>query len=199
MTGSGQSAGAEVVLVRHGETEWSLDGRHTGRTDIPLTENGRRQARAVAPRLAGRSFGSILSSPLERAVETCRLTGLGDPRISDDLIEWDYGDYDGITTPQIREQRPSWNLWSDGCPSGEHAKDVGERVDRVIDAIRNDGREAALIAHGHVLRVLAARWVGLPARDGAMLGLATATLSVLGWERETPVIRLWNDSSHLDA
>jgi broad specificity phosphatase PhoE len=181
----------EVVLVRHGETEWSRDGRHTGRTDIPLTETGRAQARQLAGALGEWSFGHVLSSPLERALETCRLAGLGDAvEVTDDLMEWDYGEYEGITTPQIRESRPGWYLWRDGCPGGESAADVGRRVDRVIAQL--DDGDVALFAHGHVLRVLAARWIGLGPEGGALLALGTGTLSVLGYERETRVVRRWN-------
>jgi broad specificity phosphatase PhoE len=181
----------EIVLVRHGETEWSRDGRHTGRTDIPLTETGRAQARQLAGALGEWSFGHVLSSPLERALETCRLAGLGDAvEVTDDLMEWDYGEYEGITTPQIRESRPGWYLWRDGCPGGESAADVGRRVDRVIAQL--DDVDIAVFAHGHVLRVLAARWIGLGPEGGALLALGTGTLSVLGYERETRVVRRWN-------
>jgi len=183
----------EIVLARHGETEWSRDGRHTGRTDIPLTDEGRRQAELLRGALAEWSFSKVLSSPLERARETCRLGGL-DARAetTDDLLEWDYGDYEGITTAQIRERRPDWNLWRDGCPNGEDAASVGARVDRVIAAVEGADGAVALFAHGHVLRVLAARWLGLGPESGALLALGTGTLSVLGYERETRVVRRWN-------
>ena len=181
----------EILLVRHGETEWSRDGRHTGRTDIPLTENGRRQAELLRGALSEWSFAQVLSSPLQRALETCRLAGLGDsPQTTDDLREWDYGEYEGITTAQIRESRPDWYLWRDGCPGGEQAADVGRRVDRVIASL-GEG-DVALFAHGHVLRVLAARWIGLEPEAGALLALGTGTLSVLGYERETRVVTRWN-------
>jgi probable phosphoglycerate mutase len=183
----------EIVLARHGETEWSRDGRHTGRTDIPLTENGRGQARLLGEALSDRSFARVLSSPLGRALETCRLAGLGDAaETTDDLLEWDYGEYEGITTAQIRESRPAWYLWRDGCPGGERSADVGARVDRVIAAIADCDGDVALFAHGHVLRVLAARWLGLGPEAGALLALDTGTLSVLGYERETRVLRRWN-------
>jgi probable phosphoglycerate mutase len=182
-----------IVLVRHGETEWSRDGRHTGRTDIPLTENGRREAALLHDALAEWSFVRVLASPLGRALETCRLAGLGDrAETTDDLLEWDYGEYEGITTPQIRESRPDWYLWRDGCPGGEQAADVGARVDRVIRAVEGSGGDVALFAHGHLLRVLAARWLGLGPEAGALLALDTGTLSVLGYERETRVLRRWN-------
>jgi broad specificity phosphatase PhoE len=194
----------EIVLARHGETEWSRDRRHTGRTDIRLTENGRRQAALLRNAFAGRSFERVLSSPLSRALDTCREAGLGDQaELTDDLCEWDYGEYEGITTVQIRERRPGWNLWRDGCPGGETAEDVGRRVDRVLDSLadprgdasgspsRPDG-DAAVFAHGHVLRVLTARWLGLAPEAGALFKLDTGTLSALGYERETRVITRWN-------
>jgi broad specificity phosphatase PhoE len=183
----------EIVLARHGETEWSRDLRHTGRTNIPLTENGRRQAELLHGSLATRSFERVLSSPLDRAVETCRLAGLGErAELTGDLVEWDYGEYEGITTAQIREGRPDWYLWRDGCPGGETAADVGRRVDRVIGALDGIEGDVALFAHGHVLRVLAARWLRLGPESGALLKLDTGTLSALGWERETRVVTRWN-------
>jgi broad specificity phosphatase PhoE len=183
----------EVVLVRHGETEWSRTGKHTGRTDIPLTENGRRDAEVLRASLTARRFARVLTSPLSRAAETCRLAGLGGSAENrEELLEWDYGDYEGLTTPEIREQRPDWSLWRDGCPGGEAPEDVGARVDRVIGEVQELDGDAALFAHGHVLRVLAARWIELGPEWGARLVLATATLSVLGWERETAALRLWN-------
>jgi broad specificity phosphatase PhoE len=183
----------EIVLARHGETEWSRDLRHTGRTDIPLTEKGKRQAEVLRDALAGRSFVHVLTSPLSRAVETCRLAGLGDhAELSDDLLEWDYGEYEGITTAQIREGRPDWYLWRDGCPGGETAVDVGRRVDGVIDELDGLDGDAVVFAHGHVLRVLAARWLRLGPESGTLFKLDTGTLSALGWERETRVITRWN-------
>ena len=183
----------EIVLARHGETDWSRDGRHTGRTDIPLTDNGRRQAELLRGALAEWSFAEVLSSPLGRARETCRLAGLdGVAELTDDLLEWDYGDYEGITTAQIREGRPDWYLWRDGCPNGEDAASVGARVDRVIAGVAGVDGAVALFAHGHLLRVLAARWIGLGPESGALLALGTGTLSVLGYERETRVVRRWN-------
>jgi broad specificity phosphatase PhoE len=183
----------EIVLARHGETEWSRDGRHTGRTDIPLTENGRKQARVLGRALGEWSFGLVLSSPLARALDTCRLAGLGDGvETTDDLLEWDYGEYEGITTPQIREGRPDWYLWRDGCPGGELPEDVGRRADRVVARLADVDHDVALFAHGHILRVIAARWLGLGPEAGALLALSTATISVLGYERETRVVRRWN-------
>jgi probable phosphoglycerate mutase len=184
---------AQVLLARHGETEWSATLKHTSRTDIPLTDTGREQARRLAPALAGRDLGLVLTSPLSRAIETCRLAGLGDAaQVRDDLREWDYGDYEGITTAEIREQRPDWFLWRDGCPGGETAAEVGVRADRIVAELRGVDGDAAVFAHGHLLRVLAARWLGLPPERGASLALSTGTISVLGWERETPVVWEWN-------
>jgi len=188
-----------VVLVRHGETAWSTSGQHTGLTNVPLTNNGRRQATLAGSRLRGRPFAMVLSSPLARAWDTCVLAGLGDqaqPCL--DLIEWDYGEYEGRTTVDIRTERPGWVLWADGVPGGELADDVGRRVDRVLDTIRAVDGDVVLFAHGHVLRVLAARWLGLPPSGGAMLALSPATLSGLGWERETPVLLRWNDAAHFE-
>lgn len=186
----------EVVLVRHGETAWSLSGQHTGRTDIGLTDEGCRQAVRLGARLAGFPFALVLTSPLSRALDTCRLAGLGGmAELADDLHEWEYGDYDGRQTVEIRDERPGWDLWRDGVPGGEAVDDVGCRADRVIERARAASGNVALFAHGHVLRVLAARWVGLAAADGRRLALSTASISVLGWERETPVIQIWNETA----
>jgi broad specificity phosphatase PhoE len=183
----------ELVLARHGETEWSRDLLHTGRTDIPLTENGRSQAALLRDHLAARSFARVLSSPLSRALDTCRLAGLGDrAELTEDLMEWDYGEYEGITTAEIREGRPGWNLWRDGCPGGETAAGVGRRVDRVIASLDGLDGDVALFAHGHVLRVLTARWLALGPESGALFKLDTGTLSALGYEREWHVITRWN-------
>jgi len=188
---------SEVWIVRHAETAWSRARRHTGRTDVPLTDEGRAAARALAPALAGRAFARVLTSPLSRARETCELAGLGAAAVDrEELVEWDYGAYERITTEEIRRERPHWFLWRDGCPDGETAFDVGRRVDGVIDELveltDTDGGDAILFAHSHVLRVLAARWIGLPPGDGALLTLDTASVSVLGWEREVRVLRRWN-------
>jgi broad specificity phosphatase PhoE len=165
---------------------------------VPLTDAGVSHAESLGTRLAGRSFAAVFTSPMSRARETCRLTGLGEgAEVRDELLEWDYGEYEGVTTPEIRDGRPGWLLWRDGCPGGETADQVGARVDRLIEDVRSVDGDVALFAHGHVLRVLAARWVGLPPEEGGLLYLSTATLSVLGYEREVPVIRLWNDGSHL--
>jgi broad specificity phosphatase PhoE len=183
----------EIVLVRHGETEWTMTGQHTGRTDIPLTETGRQHARRVGAVLAGRQFALVLSSPLSRALETCRLAGLGDSvETTEDLLEWDYGEYEGLTTPEIRDTRPRWSLWLDGAPGGEAAAAVGARADMVLkDAAEQEG-DVALFAHGHVLRVLAARWLGLSPSEGRLLALQPASISTLGHEREAAVIVHWN-------
>jgi probable phosphoglycerate mutase len=183
-----------LTLVRHGDTEWSLSGRHTGWTDIPLVESGRRQAKLLGGRLAGRSFALVLSSPLSRALETCRLAGLGDAvTVDPDLREWNYGDLEGLTSDEIRRSMPGWTIWSGPVPGGETADQVGQRADRVIERVMSVDGDVAIFAHGHLLRVLAARWLGLPADQGALFELATATLSRLGWERERRVIELWNE------
>ena len=192
--------GPEVVLVRHGETLWSRVGKHTGRTDVPLTEEGRRQSERVGDALRGRRFALVLTSPLQRAAETCRLAGLGDVAVfREELMEWDYGAYEGRTTPEIRAEVPKWLLWRDGVPGGETAADVGRRVDEVIADVRAADGDVAIFAHGHVLRVLAARWLGLPPTEGRLLALDPATISILGYERETPVIRRWNEPGQVSA
>jgi broad specificity phosphatase PhoE len=181
-------------LIRHGETAWTLTGQHTGRTDIPLTPRGERQAELLGRRLAGRSFALVLSSPLSRARETCRLAGLlSAARIDEDLREWDYGGYEGRTAAQIREEVPGWTIWTGALPGGESASEVGARAERVIERARRAGGEVALFAHGHLLRILAARWLGLPAVDGRYLALDPASLSVLATDRDQPVIRSWNE------
>lgn len=183
----------EILLARHGETEWSRDLKHTSHTDVPLTERGRAEAELLRPVLAGRNFARVLSSPLERALETCRLAGLGtEAELTDDLREWDYGEYEGITTAEIHRERPDWYLWRDGCPGGERADEVGARVDRVIASAGGLEADVALFAHGHVLRVLAARWIGLGPEAGALLKLDTGTRSAVGYERQTRVLTLWN-------
>jgi broad specificity phosphatase PhoE len=183
----------QIVLVRHGDTEWNRDRRHTGRTDIPLTDHGRAEARMLREPLAGWSFARVLTSPLARALETCRLAGLGEAAESTDaLLEWDYGEYEGITTTEIRAERPGWFLWRDGCPGGETADEVGARVDPLVAELKASEGDIALFSHSHALRVLTARWLGLPPQEGALFVLWTATLSVLGFERETAVITRWN-------
>ncbi len=183
----------ELLLARHGQTEWSANGRHTGRTDLPLTGAGRRRASQLGRMLAGRSFGLVLSSPLRRAVETCELAGLADDaELRDDLHEWDYGDYEGLTTPQIRQRRPGWSLWRDGSPHGETAAHVGARADHLIAEVRATEGDAIAFGHGHMLRVLGARWVGLSPEDGGLLALGTGSLCTLGYEHELPVVVHWN-------
>jgi broad specificity phosphatase PhoE len=184
----------EVVLVRHGETEWSRTGRHTGRTDIPLTAEGRREAEAVGPALAGRRFALVVSSPSSRAVETCRLAGFGTGAERwPELAEWDYGAYEGQTMAEIQANRPGWVLWGDGAPGGETAALVGARADRVLARLRAVAGDALVFAHGHVLRVLAARWLELPPEQGRLFVLDPGTVSTLGYEHDSPAIRLWNE------
>jgi len=185
----------ELWLLRHGATEWARNGRHTGRTDLPLLAEGEAEALALVPALAGLAFDAVLVSPLQRARRTAALAGLGDAAaLCPDLCEWDYGDYEGITTAQIRADRPGWSLWRDGCPGGEDAAQVQQRCQAVIDralAVAAAPR-VALVAHGHLLRALAGTWLGLGATGGALLTLSTATISVLGYEREQRVILRWN-------
>ena len=183
----------QIWLVRHGETAWSASGQHTGRTDIPLTPAGERQAEALGSLLAKRPFALVLSSPLGRARETCRLAGYGGAAvITDDLREWDYGDYEGRKTADIRKEVPHWTIWAGPVPGGETIEQVAQRARRVIDRAAAAGGDVALFAHGHVLRVLAACWVTLPPEGGRLLALGTASLSVLGYERDTRVITTWN-------
>ncbi|CAA2154434.1 Putative phosphoserine phosphatase 2 [Methylobacterium brachiatum] len=185
----------QITLVRHGETAWSRSGQHTGRSDIPLTPAGEDAARTLAPRLAERTYAAVWSSPSSRAVTTCALAGFGAGRVIEpDLAEWDYGAYEGRTTKDILTERPGWRLFRDGCPGGEDAADVGARADRVIARIRALDADLILFSSAHVLRVLAARWIGLPPEGGAVLVLGTASVSVLGYEhdRSEPVLRGWN-------
>jgi broad specificity phosphatase PhoE len=182
----------QAWLIRHGETEWSKSGRHTGRTDVPLTEEGRSQARRLKERLGLRPFARVYCSPLSRAIETARLAGYPDVERDPDLREWHYGEYEGLTTTQIRARVPGWTVWTHPAPGGETVEEVAARVDRVIARVRAADGNVALFAHGHVLRVLAARWLELPPTEGRLLALATATVSVLGWERETTVVERWN-------
>jgi broad specificity phosphatase PhoE len=184
------------VVVRHGATEWSESGRHTGRTDVPLLERGREQAIHLAGPLRAMTFDLVLTSPLARAAETCALAGFGEVAVAtDDLLEWDYGDYEGLTTGEIREHRPGWTVWSDGVPGGESPSAIGLRCDRVIERAREVNGNTLCFAHGHVLRVLASRWIGLPPIGGRMLLLDACARGVLGWEREVPVIERWNEPS----
>jgi broad specificity phosphatase PhoE len=188
----------KVVLARHGETDWSATGKHTGVTDVPLIESGRRAAERLGERLAGREFALVLTSPRERARDTCRLAGFGaTAQVDEDLAEFDYGEYEGLTTPEIREGRPGWSVWADGSPGGETADQVGVRADRVIARALAAEGDVALFAHGHLLRVVGARWIGLPAVCGGNLGLSTGSFCELGFERERRVVWVWNDTSHL--
>jgi probable phosphoglycerate mutase len=189
----------DIWLVRHGATEWSAAGRHTGRTDIPLTDEGRRQAKEAAAQLPDVRFAQVLTSPLVRARETAALAGFADATPDPDLQEWDYGDYEGRTTPDIRREQPGWTVWGDGCPGGESAADVGARADRVLDRVRGIDGHVLLFAHGHLLRVLAARWIGLDPAAGALLALDTAAVSTLGYEREQPVLSRWNQRLAVNA
>lgn len=182
----------QVWLLRHAETEWSRSGQHTGRTDIALTENGREAARGLGERLRSQDFDLVLCSPLSRARETAQLAGLVCSGLRDDLLEWDYGEYEGLTTPEIRKERPLWFLWHDGAPGGEMPHDVAARCDRVIAEVRAVEGKVALVAHGHILRALAARWVEAPIDLGGRLHLGTGTVSVLAYEREVSVISRWN-------
>jgi probable phosphoglycerate mutase len=181
-----------VYLARHGETEWSLSKQHTGRTDIPLTENGRRQSERLRTLFAARPVDRVFTSPLSRAVDTSRLAGFEQAEATDDLLELDYGEYEGRTTADIRKERPDWYLWRDGTPGGETPAQVAERVGRLIDRLRHEGVDVALFAHGHLLRALTARWLALEPAAGGLFALETATLSTLGYEREVPVIWEWN-------
>jgi len=182
-----------AFAIRHGETAWSLSGQHTGTTDIPLTDNGRRLATRMQPVLAKESFARVFTSPLVRARETCDLTGLGAEAIIDpDLVEWNYGEYEGLTPKQIHETVPGWLIFRDGCPGGEMPDQVGARVDRVITRARAVQGDVALFAHGHVLRVLAARWLGWPPGAGQHFLLDTGTLNVLDYYRGIPAVKIWN-------
>lgn len=191
-------SGYDVTLVRHGQTEWSADGLHTGLTDVPLTELGIRQASALGNMLDGDRYAFVFSSPLSRAWRTMELAGRGsEAEAREELVEWDYGVYEGTRTVDVREEIPGWSVWTHPIEDGESVDQVGERADQVIaDLVAADG-PGLVFAHGHLLRILAARWMGLPAVHGRLLGLDTATISTLGWERETRVVRHWNEMCHL--
>ena len=182
-----------IVLVRHGQTEWSASGKHTSTTDVPLTEAGRAAARRLGERLRDRTFALVLASPRARARDTASAAGVADALVDADLAEWDYGGYEGLTTPEIRVDRPGWLLWDDGVPGGETAAQVGARVDRVIERALGAAGDVALFAHGHILRVLGARWLDLPPQRGGSLALDTASLCELGFEHENRVIWRWNE------
>jgi probable phosphoglycerate mutase len=184
----------QVVLVRHGETDWSERMRHTGRTDVPLTEEGRHQAERVGRALRGWRFALVLTSPLKRAAETAWLTGFGElAQARDDLMEWDYGDYEGRTTPDIRREVPDWTVWRYGAKNGETPEQVAARADRVLAEVRGVHGDVLIVGHGHQLRVLTARWLGLGPAEGRLFALDTGAISVLGYERETSVLRIWNE------
>jgi broad specificity phosphatase PhoE len=182
-----------VYIVRHGATEWSVSGQHTSRTDLPLIESGEEQAREVGRKLEDRRFELVLCSPLLRARETCQLAGFGDAaELCDDLREWDYGEYEGLTTPEVHERDPDWSLWRDGCPGGESPEQIGARVDRVLERFARLEGEGLAFAHGHVLRVLTARWLEMGVAAGARFKLEAGSIGVLGHERETRVIEAWS-------
>jgi broad specificity phosphatase PhoE len=190
----------QVYLARHGETAWTLTGQHTGRTDLPLTERGERNARALANRLRGLTFAAVLTSPLERARRTCELAGFGSvAQVEPDLREWDYGSYEGRTTAEIHKERPDWQLFRDGCPGGEPFAAVGARADRVVRRVRAVSGNVLLFGHSHMLRILTARWLGLPVTDARFFVLTVASLSIIGYEHSLtePAIRLWNDDRHV--
>ncbi len=190
----------EIYLARHGETAWAISGQHTGLTDIPLTARGERNAVSLGERLTGHTFTQVLTSPLIRASQTCALAGFGDrAEVMPDLVEWNYGDYEGLKTVDIRKENPTWFLFDDGCPGGESVETVGARADRVIAHLRGINGRVLVFSHGHFCRVLAARWLKLPTGDGRMFLLGTAALSILGYEHnpDEPVIRLWNDNRHV--
>ena len=191
-----------VYLVRHGETAWSLSGQHTGLTDLPLTQRGERNARLLGRRLSGLAFAKVLTSPLQRAVRTCELAGFGPiAEVDRDLLEWNYGDYEGRRTVEIHAERPEWQLFRDGCPGGESPSQVGARADRVVSRVRAIQGDVLLFSSGHFLRVLAARWLGLEPAAGRLLLLSTASVSALSYEHNLfePVIQLWNDTRHVET
>lgn len=190
----------EIYLARHGETAWTISHQHTGRSDIPLTERGERNARSLGARLSGMVFAKVLVSPLQRASRTAELAGFGSvAEIEPDLVEWDYGRYDGLTSAEIQKERPDWSLFRDGCPGGESVEAVGARADRLVTKLRAMDGQVLLFGHGHFFRVLTARWLGLPPSDGRLYYLSTASLSQLGYEHscDEPVIQLWNDDRHV--
>jgi broad specificity phosphatase PhoE len=183
---------AQLWLVRHGETEWSRDGRHTSTTDLDLTENGVEVARELRDKLSECTFDLVLSSPRKRALRTAELAGFDDVEVDEDLVEWDYGDYEGVTTPTIRETVPDWTVWTHDTPGGETAQQVTERLDRVVAKVREAGERVLVFGHGHSLRALAARWIEQPVDEGRFFKLDTATVSALGYERDFPVVLRWN-------
>jgi probable phosphoglycerate mutase len=191
-----------VCLARHGETAWSLSGQHTGLTDLPLTPRGEQNARQLGKRLRGMEFVRVFASPLQRAAKTCELAGFGSvAEVLPDLVEWNYGDYEGRTSIEIHAVRPDWNLFRDGCPGGETTEQVGQRADRVVGRVREEAGNVIVFSSGHFLRVFAARWLGMAPGAGRLLLLSTASVSILGYEhnRSESVIRLWNDTRHVTS
>lgn len=192
----------QIYLVRHGETAWSLSGRHTGRTDVPLTDRGERNAASLRGRLEGVNFNQVLASPLQRARRTCELAGLRrQAELDPDLMEWDYGEYEGQRTTEIQQMRPGWNLFRDGCPGGETLELISARADRVVDRLRQASGPVAIFSHGHFLRVMTARWLALPAIEARRFLLKAAALSILGYEHNSfdePALVLWNDNRHAE-
>ncbi len=187
-----EEPGNELWVIRHGETEWSRDGRHTSRTEVELTPDGEAVARGLADRLDGVEFDLVLTSPRVRARRTAELAGYADAHVEEDLTEWDYGDYEGLTTATIRESVPGWTVWSQPCPGGETAERVSRRMDRVVGKVRAHGGRVLVFSHGHASRALAARWLGQPVQEGRLFSLDTATISVLAYERESPTVARWN-------
>lgn len=191
-----------IYLARHGETAWTLSGQHTGLTDLPLTEHGEQNARRLGERLKGLTFAKVFSSPLQRARRTCELAGFGAAaEVDPDLVEWNYGKYEGLTSAQVHTENPDWKLFRDGCPGGESVAQIGARADRIVARVRAAQGNVLLFSSGHILRVLAARWLGLEPSGGQYFLLSTAALSQLGYEHDVsePVIRLWNDTNHVQG
>jgi probable phosphoglycerate mutase len=193
------SALPSLYLARHGETAWSLSGQHTGLTDLPLTPRGERNARRLGERLKGKAFAQVFTSPLQRASKTCELAGFSDAVVDADLVEWNYGDFEGKTTAEILQIRPGWRLFDDGCPGGETVAQIGARADRVLARLRTAAGDVLVFSSGHLLRVLTARWLGLPPSEGRLFLLSTAALSILGYEhcKTEPAVKLWNDAGHV--
>ena len=187
-----------LVILRHGETEWSLSGQHTGLTDLPLLEEGRTQAASARSRLATLEFGRIATSPLRRAADTAALAGFTDAERQPDLVEWDYGGYEGRTTADIRTERPGWEIFRDGVPDGETLCSVAERADRIVEWAREADGDVLVVSHGHFSRILTARWLGLPPEQGRAFAMSPAAMSMLGWKREVPVVLRWNDACHIE-
>lgn len=188
----------QIWLIRHGETQWSMTGQHTGRTDLPLTQEGERRAEAIRRYFHGRPFARVLTSPLKRASETCRIAGYGSvAQVNDDLREWNYGVYEGRTTSEVRNESPGWSIWTSDVPGGETVEEVGIRARRVIEGISSQEGDVAIFGHGHMLRILTACWLDLPPLEGRRFPFSTAALSILGYERETRAIVRWNIESHL--